>query len=39
MTIPQSSNSVGYDDSLAFSKAFSLKEKISPQNYQAVRKQ
>lgn len=33
MTITQISNSVGYDDSLAFSKTFSLKEGLSPEKY------
>lgn len=36
MTITQIANSVGYSDSLSFSKAFSLKEKISPQKYRSV---
>lgn len=38
MSITQIANSIGYDDSLAFSKAFSLKEKISPQRYQSTAK-
>ena len=36
MTVTQIANSIGYDDSLAFSKAFSLKENISPQKYRTV---
>ena len=39
MTITQISNSVGYYDSLAFSKAFSLKEGISPQMYRRRKKE
>lgn len=38
MTMTQIANSVGYVDSLAFSKAFSLKEKMSPQKYRGVMK-
>lgn len=33
MSITEIASSVGYDDSLAFSKVFSSKEKMSPQKY------
>lgn len=36
MSVTQIANSVGYNDILAFSKAFSQKEKMSPQKYRLV---
>ncbi len=39
MSIGEIANSVGYNDSLAFSKVFSSKVKASPQNYRARKRQ
>ena len=36
MSITEIANSVGYSDVLAFSKAFSSKEKVSPQKYRLI---
>ena len=36
MLITEIANSVGYSDVLAFSKAFSSKEKVSPQKYRLI---
>ncbi len=38
MSITEIANSVGYTDVLAFSKAFSSKEKVSPQKYRMLKK-
>ena len=38
MSITEIANSVGYSDALAFSKAFSSKEKLSPQKYRMLKK-
>lgn len=38
MLITEIANSVGYNDILVFSKAFSAKEKISPQKFRVMRK-
>ncbi len=38
MLITEIANSVGYNDVLAFSKAFSSKEKVSPQKYRKIMK-
>lgn len=36
LSISEIANSVGYSDILAFSKAFSLNEKMSPQKYRLL---